>query len=73
MTYMHHDAAGASTFAIPLSGVKNWVVMRVKEGAVTREKMEDFIRDINHPKRDLTAYLDRVEMETIHLYPGDLL
>ena len=41
MTYMHYNVAGASTFAI--SGVKNWVMMRVKEGAVTREKMEGFM------------------------------
>ena len=43
MTYMHYNVAGASTFAILLSGVKNWVMMRVKEGAVTREKMEGFM------------------------------
>ena len=43
MTYMHYNVAGASNFAILLSGVKNWVMMRVKEGAVMREKMEGFM------------------------------
>ena len=73
MTYPHHDAAGAGTFAVALSGLKNWVVMRVKEGAATRDSMEGLLQELNHPKIDPKKYLNRVEMETVHLYPGDLL
>lgn len=70
VTY-HHDADGASTFAIALSGIKNWVVIKVKES--TREDLPPFLANISNANDSLLDFLDRVDAETIHLGAGDLL
>ena len=70
-TYPHHDAEGAATFVIPISGVKNWVAIRAKQ--TTRNGLPGFLTELGGHKRSITDFLDRVEAETIHLNPGDLV
>lgn len=71
MTYPHHDAEGAATFAIVQSGVKNWVVFKVED--TTRDQLPDFLTQVSSDKSCLDRYKDRLKAETIHLYTGDLL
>lgn len=71
VTYPHHDAEGALTFAVGLSGVKNWVVITPQNPI--RDEMGDFLADLSGPQASLLDYLDQVDAETIHLNPGDLL
>ena len=50
-TYPHHNAEGAATFVIMESGVKNWVVFKVKH--VTRYDHPDFLTQVSSNKADL--------------------
>ena len=70
-TYPHHDTEGAATFVIPISGVKNWVAIRVKQ--TTRNGLPGFLTELGGHKCSITDFLDHVEAETIHLNPGDLV
>lgn len=73
LTYPHHDAEGASTYVIPLSGVKNWVTICLKDGKVTRDKLPAFLEDLSSSDQLLSQFADKVDFETIHLHPGDLM
>ena len=71
ITYPHHDAEGAATFAIVQSGVKNWTVIDVKDAQ--RETLPAFLTEISSNDASLLDYMDCIKAETIHLHPGDLL
>lgn len=71
MTYPHHDAEGAATFAIVQSGVKNWVVFELEH--TTREDLPELLTQVSNNKASLPSYKELVKAETIHLYAGDLL
>ena len=70
VTYPHHDADGAGTFAIVTSGVKNWVVMRPKH---SRKALPHFLARLSTSTSRLPDFSHSMEAETIHLHPGDLL
>lgn len=71
MTYPHHDADGASTFAIVVSGIKNWVVMAVND--TTRLALPEFLARLSSPDNLLSEFSDQIDVETAHLHSGDLL
>ncbi|KAF8549165.1 hypothetical protein OG21DRAFT_1500591 [Imleria badia] len=73
VTYPHHDAEGAGTYAIPLSGIKNWVLFAIKDQQITRQRLPRFLANLSHPDSRLDEFLAQVDAETIHLYPGDLI
>ncbi|KAG6377651.1 hypothetical protein JVT61DRAFT_14411 [Boletus reticuloceps] len=71
LTYPHHDAEGASTFIIVLSGMKNWVAIGIKD--ITRKDLPQLLQDLSDRDASPINFLDRIEAEMVHLYHGDLV
>jgi len=72
LTYPHHDAEGALTFVVPLAGIKNWVIIRAKACKQEREDFTRLLLDVSSSQRLLSDSKQQVDVETVHLYPGDL-
>ncbi|KAF8418641.1 hypothetical protein L210DRAFT_3578800, partial [Boletus edulis BED1] len=73
LTYPKHDADGAGSFLFPLSGIKNWTIVALKDGYMPRNKLPQFLADLSNPDMLLSEFQDNVDAQTIHLRPGDLL
>ncbi|KAF8422594.1 hypothetical protein L210DRAFT_891763 [Boletus edulis BED1] len=73
LTYPHHDAEGACTYAIPLSGVKVWVLASVKHGQVNQEELPEFVANLGNPERRLSEFAAQLDVKIIHLCAGDLI
>ena len=71
VTFPHHDADGACTFVILMSGHKNWVVVGFKQGV--RGDLPDLVEKLSNSKGSLLDHLDVLEAETVHLGPGDMM
>ncbi|KAH0825904.1 hypothetical protein J3R83DRAFT_7657 [Lanmaoa asiatica] len=73
LTYIHHDSEGLGTHIIPFSGIKNWIIVSTKRGKVTRDELTTFLMELTDSDRLLSQFTDKIDCETIHLYPGDLI
>ena len=72
LTYVHHDADGAGTFATVVSGMKVWFIIKVKN--VTRERLTELLACLCNPDNLLSSFSsDEIDIEVIYLYPRDLL
>lgn len=72
LTHAHHDAEGALTWAGNLFGEKNWVVLFFKNPP-PREQLAEFLTQLSDPKKRLREFADRIEAQTLHVHPGDLM
>ncbi|KAH7921359.1 hypothetical protein BV22DRAFT_1132340 [Leucogyrophana mollusca] len=73
MTYTHHDADGAGTYIIVLSGAKFWTVVFEKDPKRRHGDMRKTAPTITN--MDCLGEYDEAvyEVETIYAFPGDLI
>lgn len=70
VTYPHHDANGASTFITVTSGVKNWIIINVKD--ISRNVPLVFLAGLSNLEELLFEFSHQIDTETIHLHTRDL-
>lgn len=72
LTYVHHDTAGTGTFATVVSGVKVWLIIKVKNA--TRERLTELLACLCNPDNLLSSFpSDEIDIKVIYLYPRDHL
>ena len=71
MTYPHHDTNGASMFITVTSGVKNWIIINVKD--ISRNALPAFLAGLSNLEELLSEFSHQIDAETIHLHTRDLL
>ena len=72
LTYAHHDVDGMCTFVVPLSGIKQWVVVCPKT-QLSRSDLAKYLTNVTDPDQLTSYFLDKMHMETVHLSAGDLM
>ncbi|KAG6369037.1 hypothetical protein JVT61DRAFT_15614 [Boletus reticuloceps] len=70
LTYEHHDAEGALTWAANMAGEKDWMLVSFKESP-TREEMAERVKQLTNPSNRLHEFTNRVEALMLHLRPSD--
>lgn len=70
LTYPHQDADGEVTYALGMCGLKIWTFYFVRDRTKTRKEILEIIDrlittdETEHPE---------IDVESVYLYPGDLM
>ncbi|KAG6374579.1 hypothetical protein JVT61DRAFT_3933 [Boletus reticuloceps] len=72
LTYEHHDAEGALTWAANMAGEKDWMLVSFKESP-TREEMAERVKRLTNPSNWLHEFTNLVEALMLHLRPSDAI
>ncbi|KAG2136434.1 hypothetical protein DEU56DRAFT_913013 [Suillus clintonianus] len=73
LTYPHHDAEGALTWAKMEVGVKFWVVFRPKDRHDDRQHLRDMAMNLANMTENGPWIRQNCDAEVVTLYPGDII
>ena len=72
MTYKHHDAKGAMSWAGNMFGKKSWIHIFCKEQPI-QEELAKFLEWLTNPRNLLQKSIDHVEAVVLHIHLRDFL